>query len=253
LAWLLSLSLSAACEAPASHAKVEEPTPAEFRTLVYSRAFAQRFRLPDQGVYTLDPGLQAIALHVGRNQRSNPHCQIDLYLDDGLAVFYPSGTGGREVDTTENGAMFFINELNADDDGFTRERWFPGATILVRSVDVDYKTHKGSFASSSVRAFERDILPDMNYVSFDIVCFALRPESAPFTIWLRRADNKDQLPITPTTEEAYAFSIPNALIAHASGAIRAALSAPVHLEPEKQHTPAYSLPPRQAADAHTTP
>jgi hypothetical protein len=253
LAVAVALSLSSACQRQSSCVQVSSTAASEFRTLVYTRAFADRFRLPDQGVYALDPGLEALALHIGLDEHLNGVCQVDLYLDDDVAFSYPSGSAGREVDTTARGAMFFVDELNAEDSRARRERWSGGDPILVRSVEVDYDKHKGSFGSARPRAFERNILPGLSYLSFDIVCFALNPDNVPLQVWLRREGHTKTIEITPTTEEAYAFSIPNALIAHASGAIRAALSAPVHLEPEKHHPPAYSLPPRQAAGAHTTP
>jgi hypothetical protein len=219
--FLVSTFFASRCnEAPQPKAATTTKRDADFLSLVYTKAFAQRFQLPEQGVYALDPGLQALAIRVVVEPGWGMLCYLDAYLDDSVAFAYPKGTAGRDIDSTEAGAMFFAQNLNAADERSRSDRWDRSAT-LVRSVDYSIKGQKGALSGGPIIAYERDILPNLNFITLEVVCFALNPDSAPYKLWLARVGAKLPLGIYPTDDKAYSFSIPDALLRHAGPATQA--------------------------------
>jgi len=66
----------------------------EFRSLVYSNSFAQRFNLPRAGVMAIEAGLQALVLRISDSSAVEDGAVSTCYLDDTADFAYPEGTEG---------------------------------------------------------------------------------------------------------------------------------------------------------------
>lgn len=216
-----------------------------FRTLVYTNEFRERFGLAQDGVFALDPGLLAIAVRVEPNTFLGPRCFVDLYLRDEVYLDYPEGTSGRSNDVSPWGMLFFAKLSPADDEAqdkrWRKQRW------MFRSRSYSERDRLGIMERASLESFARDILPGLNVVTLDPMCFTLDPRHGSAQIWLRRpGDAKNPLSVTaPDTEHAYAFSVPEALLEHAGAATRAAANAPSRMvQGGTLPMPKFSVPPR---------
>lgn len=190
----------------------------EFRTLVYSEAFGERFGLPKQGVYPLDAGLQAVALRVDTTRPVGTDCSIDLYVDDDVDLAYPSGSAGREEDSSSSGAMFFVQSFTDADLHARLERWEHSA-MLLRSLDFSDAKKRGAAEGGQISAYARQILPGLNLVTVGVICPYLDPKLGAAQVWLARRPGRLSISIdAPDPATAYAFTVPLALLQHAANA-----------------------------------
>jgi hypothetical protein len=225
-------------------------SPLDFRSLVYSASFAQRFRLPARGVEKLETGLQAVALRVSDSSERGPSCGLDLYLDESAYVAYPEGSEGRADDTRKMdrpGALGLFYQIVADDS--TREslfhRWAePRGVFQARNSAGTLE----EFQVFPPESFYRSIVEGLNVVSFEVICTVLRADSGSVEArLLRTGRSPEELKPTESNDAVtQRFIIPARLLKHAKRAIAKAADAQTDLtrikSPRAIPEPAYSLP-----------
>jgi hypothetical protein len=240
---LIALALLWERARPLAPARSVAPEP-EFRSLVYTAAFGERFGLPKQGVYPLDAGLEAIALRVDTARRVGTDCSIDLYVDDDVDLAYPSGSAGREEDSSSSGAMFFVQSFTDADLRARLERWEHSA-MLFRSVDFSDAKKRGAAEGGQISGYARQILPGLNLVSVGVICPYLDPKLGAAQVWLARRPGRLKISIdAPDPATAYAFTLPLALLQHAANATaNATRRASTGRDTNAAHEPKFSLPP----------
>jgi hypothetical protein len=195
--------------------------PESFRAMVYSPAFADRFKLSARGVYTLAEGLQAVAIRVVDRAGAPPDCLLDLYLDDSLDLAYPEGSEGKRTYDDDLDPLFFVKTAEAL--GSVNHRWDARLgnfhAITCRQTPSDCLFEEGS-----PEAFSRHLLSGLSLLTYGLACYELDPKYGPTEIWLLRAGRDPHaLNVRSTdTTATYRFAIPPALVQHAADSTRKA-------------------------------
>lgn len=220
----------------------------DFRSVVYSKAFQQRFSLPQAGVYELDPGLHAIALRVITVPFWEQNCFLDVYVDSTLDLDYPPGTSGRYGDDWVYGLMFFAADSPDSDSAAHRTRWLDGGPRwMIRSTGYRRGAERhGIIADGPLDAYDRDILPGLSVVTIHQTSAALTTDHGPAQLWLRRRGQPQIDERAPNPEHAYGFSIPETLLRHAAQAVSHA--GRFRSYPLPSGEPKYVAPARSAED-----
>jgi hypothetical protein len=211
---------------------------APFRSLVYSEAFGQRFKLAAAGVHRLSPGLQAMAIRVV-GDANRQACILNLFMDSSLRLSLSEGNLGiyRSVDD----ALFFVRELSASDANFIAD------TSSTQTDDACFRSKPRSDGGrvTECGAPERvmaGLFPGLDLVSVGVACGYLDTRHGPTEVLLKQAAQVDKTPIDSDDPEGWArFDVPPALLSHAQeatqNAARAARTA--HGEPPIDN---YTLP-----------
>jgi hypothetical protein len=215
---------------PAPH-PAEPPAPPipieQMRAFGYTKAFAERFALPEpQPGWEPGEGLLAVEFVV----RSIPggkgfyHCDFKLYIDGRLDIAFPEPglSGANELYTSRT------HPFIARDKG---EREIPVADRLAHGerqrafgqlaaiATSDYEMGKrGALMSSPLLEFVRDLFPGVHYVQSSGCMFAfwLSRRESDLKVWVKKSSGKDY---TRTADrdpnDFYHFPLPPALIAKA--------------------------------------
>jgi hypothetical protein len=207
-----------------------------FNALVYTSGFAKRFRLPVESSIDLDPGVLAIAIRVHRDVQLDPICNLILYIDDSVPFAYPNGSEGRLEDLrAQTGPLFFSGKLNQADTEASLAR-FADLRVMYRSRVLDKEQKHGVYDGGPIAAFWRSLLPNLNVVSYTILCYALSPSEGPADLWLLREGHEttELKPAAPREDVAVRVGIPDSLLKLASDATARAAKEPVNLKPPAQ-------------------
>jgi hypothetical protein len=244
---VVTVACAVACEFKANEDAPRPPAVSdEFRALVYSRAFAERFQLSASDAVELDPGVLAMAIRVDRDPSLNRTCLLSLYLDDSVPFAYPPGTQSRSADLRpQTGPLFFANKLS-DADALVQLERTRDVRVLIKSRNYDEHRKKGVEDGGPVQSHYRDILPGLNVIEYVPICISLDPKYAPADVWLLRAghESSDMAASLETegTSIAIRIAIPEPLMNIAANATRRAAAEPVNFTPPPATL--YVVPPR---------
>jgi hypothetical protein len=240
---VIASAIAAACESKVKEgSRGSSAASDEFRALVYSKGFAERFHLPASDSVVLDPGVLAIAIQVYRDPSLNKTCLLSLYLDDSVPVAYPAGTQSRSADRRpQTGPLFFANKLN-DSDALVQLERSRDVRVLFKSRNYSEAQKEGVVDSGPIESHYRDILPGLNVVEYVPICISLDPKYAPADIWLLRdgRESTDVASFVPTN--TIRIAIPESLMQVAASATMRAAAEPVKFKPAPP--PVYVVPPR---------
>ena len=192
----------------------------EMRIAAYSKAFAERFGLPDPAPGTEpDGGLEAIEFAIEKG-RFAPYYYLNIYLyvDSSLPIKYPEEGVAGEKYMLISATHFF---------GRTHEQWMKWSLEDRRfSTNLDGKYNrkanlttmdymprkKGVTTSLYYREFHKDILPGLAYIKLDCSPPSImidRPIDN-VGIWLQvdsQADYRSQIEVD--TDDFLKFAIPD--------------------------------------------
>jgi hypothetical protein len=227
--YCLCIAMLVACGTAANAPAIPDPLssnksnqPPSYRAMVYSPAFAQKYTLPQGGIQSLDPGLQAVVLRVVERPNDHPGCFLDLYLDDTLELAFPEGSEGVHSKPDDENPLFFVHN-----------------SALLGAENHRWDTRLGSFHARACHqtpqrcldeqsgpcAYARHLVPGCAFQAYAISCSALDPERGPTEMWLLRAgrDAKDLYAGTSDESATYRFAMPAALFEHAAQRVRQAV------------------------------
>jgi hypothetical protein len=216
---LLSAIVLAACTGDSGSLR-DRFVDKDFRALVYSKAFADRFALPAKDAIALEPGVLGMAIHVTQASDSNPICMLYLYMDDDVPVAYPSKTQDRIQNLDRRvGPLFFTTKLN-EVDGTARLDRLSDLPVLYLSRSYGLNQKRGVTDGGSAWAYYRDLLPALNVVVYSPVCSGLAPANGPADVWLRRFGHEDADlgPSNANLDVAVRIPVPMSLLEAASDA-----------------------------------
>jgi hypothetical protein len=213
VAYLSALLLVSACGAKQSQ-RDGRSCDCGFRTIVYSKPFGDRFKLPPQGVRDLDQGLQAVALRVYEDAGVGYHCELDLYLNSGLGLALKAGATGLYMPRTD--PLFFVGDVQPRDARY--------ADMLADQADHILFVSEGGLSNGGApKRYVRDVFDGIDLVTFEPSCGALDPTSGKSTLWIKRQGAAAPLDLRdPSPKLAFAFKIPDDLLRHALAATRRA-------------------------------
>jgi len=188
--------------------------------MVYTSDFAQRFKLPQQGITSLDQGLQALAFQVAY-KNSIYQCSVHLYLDANLAIEYPEfkDRGRLVTQAAREGDLFFITELSGIDQHLVDGQMAMFSNrVLIRTTPLPDGEPRGGFETAIVSAYDRELLPALSYISFNFLCSYYDPEVGPMELYLLKSSAKSN-PIKNYHHETfqadddsvYRFAVPEKL------------------------------------------
>ena len=209
-----------------------------FRTMVYTREFAERFKLPAGAVETLDVGVHAIAYRVVKDVGSAPYCSLDLYLDDKLELDYPPGEQGIRAYPDAENPLFFDQSVDREWERARANFHTLGCRSTGRCVT---QTSSGS-------AHWRHLVPGVALQSHRIMCTMFDPgETGPTEVWLLRAgvDKKHVVDIMHADGSGVlAVKIPERLLKHAVPHTRKAIAFFSDPPPPDRPVGAFEVPPK---------
>lgn len=205
-AWLLCLMGTAA----AADKQPTSPPVDEMRAVAYTKAFAQRFALPDPEPGT-EPsgGIQAMefAVEPGPYWRGNAagyYCKLHLFLDNNLPIAYPEGEAGVHHLPSQPTKLLSPNnerwdKWSVEDRKFLNERK-TRYTNHVWLATPDYpgffdERSKKPFAATSMfyDEYHRELFQGLAYLKIDMGCAAYSwlDKVEAIQIWIKREGAKD--------------------------------------------------------------
>lgn len=212
--WLWLPSISGAAET-----KLPDPLPLEtMRTAIYTKAFAQRFVLPDP-----EPGSEPMGVIQGMEFHVVPHrvmagynCDLILYLDNTLPIAWPeeSRASVQAIPTQTTLLMGKVLRerflrMSVEDRMYSFERSSRYGR-LVRLSTPDYQRLKlGGSLDVTIREYDRAFFPGLAYIKLDIGCSMTGTQLERFLqygkgveLWFRKPEGKDyrEYPVIDATD-----------------------------------------------------
>jgi len=174
----------------------------KMRGVVYTKAFAQRFKLPelpDMPKNRLPEGVHAIELVVDM-KKATYGCSLKVYLDDAIPIYYPKSL--ESVVMPKHEEYFFSNTMlrwSEQDRKRYSEYWGLLARMGGYITNAGYKFFESGFqASNFLQSFRRNLVPGISYLHVGILgCGTLRQATMvpDPQLWFFPADKGD--PNTP--------------------------------------------------------
>lgn len=192
----------------AAETKLPDPLPLEtMRAAIYTKAFAQRFALPDP-----EPGSEPAGVIQGMEFQVVPHrvmagynCDLILYLDNTLPIAWPeeSRASVQAIPTQTTMLMGKVPRerflrMSVEDRMYSFERSSRYGR-LVRLSTPDYQHFKqGGSLDVTIREYDRAFFPGLAYVKLDIGCSMTGTQLERFLqygkgieLWFRKSEGKD--------------------------------------------------------------
>jgi len=194
------------------------------QALAYSKAFAERFALPEPSPdLELTGGLSAmqVRLEIDSKAYATYRCKLKFYFDNSLPIAYPTDgiSSSRAVVTQQEHFIFDGNTNNRrwlalsvqDRLHFSAQDDF-GRYAGIASPDLQMPA-KGYWAQMDYDAFHRELFPGVGYIRFDSDCHAFATaERRDLQLWVKRAGGKDYRRfVTIDPNDFLKFTIPPAL------------------------------------------
>jgi|SRR5581483_1980376 len=205
------------------------------QALAYSKAFAERFALPEPSPeLQLSGGLYGMQLRLEIDPKSLAayRCKLKVYADNSMAIAYPKDgiSASRDTVTLAEHFIFDGNVNNkrwlsldlADRRHFTNQDDFIRRAAIA-SPDLDLPK-KGYWAELNYDAFYRDLFPGVAYIRFDSDCSAFaKAGNQKLQLWIEKAGGKDyRRSVIPDPNDFLKFDIPSAFFQAALDWVRRA-------------------------------
>jgi len=189
------------------------------RVWVYDAEFATRFRLASEGIEKLDDGLRAVAILVQPSVSRLDPCHVRLFLDNEKVSLLSGLESYRSRLYQANVDQFpILAELEGQDEVFDMRQENRSAQTRALAVSEPPTGGFHFYNVSDVQLFERELLPGLAVVEFDLACSGFDPNEGSTTVWLRK-DSANELSFKGLVqwreneaELAYRFSVPERLV-----------------------------------------
>lgn len=205
----------------------------QFRVQIYSKAFAERFELPQANVTEeLPKELHAMELLAERRESGAAiSCTLKIYFDSALPVYLPEGPPAGSLAMRREGGHFF-SHLKRDERGRATS-WSDADRIALSGGDGpyfraaalatrDYKfpsraVFQGASQGMNIIEYHKEILPGVGYMKLEQDCAWFAGTArypAGWNLWLKRRDGADYRRILRFKEEDfYIWPVPSAFLA----------------------------------------
>ena len=184
-------------------------------SIVYSRDFANRFKLPTSDALTLPDYQMAVAVEI--NEVDNLFtCDLHLYINSSLDIFIPAD--GAYFSGKIEAEQFFISSYN-DKDQEWNSSLLENNSLRVRFESREIVSSEHRFIKTlEYKRIHENFLPGLTMVTFDTHCDIFEKQYYPADIWIQKNGlegyllGNDQFGSAKQVDQNHWFEIPLKLV-----------------------------------------